>query len=79
MMKQHEDHDSGVTRPKCPVCNTPVYSKAGIHPQCAASRQKAQQRAHELGKPPSRRNAPAESIEILEHAESLTEDAHEQT
>lgn len=26
---------SGPTRPKCPVCGQSVYSKAGIHPQCA--------------------------------------------
>ena len=23
------------TRVRCPVCHEPVYSKAGIHPQCA--------------------------------------------
>ena len=23
------------TRPRCPICGTPVYSLAGIHPQCA--------------------------------------------
>jgi hypothetical protein len=22
-------------RPRCPVCHNPVYSPAGIHPQCA--------------------------------------------
>ena len=24
------------TRVRCPVCHQPVYSRAGIHPQCAA-------------------------------------------
>lgn len=24
-----------VTRPKCPICGTSVYSAHGIHPQCA--------------------------------------------
>ncbi len=24
------------TRARCPVCQQPVYSKSGIHPQCAA-------------------------------------------
>ncbi len=23
------------TRIRCPICNQPVYSQAGIHPQCA--------------------------------------------
>ncbi len=23
------------TRPRCPVCHQEVYSRAGIHPQCA--------------------------------------------
>ncbi|QEH35930.1 hypothetical protein OJF2_44870 [Aquisphaera giovannonii] len=23
------------TRGRCPICNQPVYSRAGIHPQCA--------------------------------------------
>lgn len=23
------------TRARCPVCQQPVYSRAGIHPQCA--------------------------------------------
>ncbi len=26
------------TRPKCPVCGQPTYSRAGIHPQCAQDR-----------------------------------------
>lgn len=26
----------GSTRPRCPVCHETVYSRAGIHPQCAA-------------------------------------------
>jgi len=25
----------GSTRPRCPVCRETVYSRAGIHPQCA--------------------------------------------
>jgi hypothetical protein len=25
------------TRPSCPVCKKAVYSRAGIHPQCAVS------------------------------------------
>lgn len=24
------------TRPRCPICREAVYSRAGIHPQCAA-------------------------------------------
>jgi hypothetical protein len=32
----HNHHHSYVsTRPRCPVCNTDVYSSSGIHPQCA--------------------------------------------
>jgi hypothetical protein len=31
-------------RPNCPVCHKAVYSRAGIHPQCAAHRQEAAQK-----------------------------------
>ena len=27
-----------LNRKRCPVCNQPVYSLAGIHPQCAVKR-----------------------------------------
>jgi hypothetical protein len=28
-------HTPVSTRVRCPVCHEPVYSRAGIHPQCA--------------------------------------------
>jgi hypothetical protein len=28
-------HTPVSTRARCPVCQQPVYSQAGIHPQCA--------------------------------------------
>ena len=31
-------HTPASTRIRCPVCHEPVYSQAGIHPQCAARR-----------------------------------------
>ncbi len=31
----HNPPRASSTRPRCPVCNEPVYSRAGIHPQCA--------------------------------------------
>jgi hypothetical protein len=33
------------TRPRCPVCRKDVFSKSGIHPQCAVARQDAEFRA----------------------------------
>ena len=33
-----------VQRPRCPVCGESVYSRAGIHPQCAQERADAQQK-----------------------------------
>lgn len=29
------------TRARCPVCRQPVYSRSGIHPQCAVKRAEA--------------------------------------
>lgn len=29
------------TRARCPVCRQPVYSRSGIHPQCAVRRAEA--------------------------------------
>ncbi len=31
-------HSPASTRPRCPVCHEPTYSKGGIHPQCAVRR-----------------------------------------
>ena len=31
----HTPPDAGSARVRCPVCREPVYSRAGIHPQCA--------------------------------------------
>ena len=28
-------HNPVSTRPRCPVCREAVYSRGGIHPQCA--------------------------------------------
>lgn len=28
-------HTPVSTRVRCPICHQPVYSRAGIHPQCA--------------------------------------------
>lgn len=32
---------AGSGRPRCPVCHKEVYSRSGIHPQCAVVRQDA--------------------------------------
>ncbi|MBX3415008.1 MAG: hypothetical protein KF708_20155 [Pirellulales bacterium] len=32
-----------VARKRCPVCDKAVYSASGIHPQCALSRESAEQ------------------------------------
>lgn len=48
-------------RPKCPVCQQPVFSPSGVHPQCAAEessrvetqRLKAQLTAEAAAAPPS--------------------------
>jgi hypothetical protein len=39
------------TRARCPVCHEPVYSRAGIHPQCAVRRS-------EPPKPPKPKDGP---------------------
>jgi hypothetical protein len=36
-MSQKYWHVPIPTRPICPVCKKAVYSRAGIHPQCAVS------------------------------------------
>jgi hypothetical protein len=37
------------TRVRCPVCQKEVYSRAGIHPQCAAKRWESQNGRVTLG------------------------------
>ena len=34
-------HLPASTRARCPVCRQPVYSRSGIHPQCAVRRAEA--------------------------------------
>ncbi len=34
-MNPKHSHTPITTRVRCPVCREPVYSRAGIHPQCA--------------------------------------------
>lgn len=34
-MNPKHSHTPASTRARCPVCHEPVYSRAGIHPQCA--------------------------------------------
>jgi len=34
-MDPKHSHTPVSTRARCPVCREPVYSRAGIHPQCA--------------------------------------------
>ena len=34
-MNPKHAHTPVSTRARCPVCHQPVYSRAGIHPQCA--------------------------------------------
>ena len=38
MDKKHY-HDPAPSRPLCPVCKKAVYSRGGIHPQCAMLRE----------------------------------------
>lgn len=47
--KSYRTPPSGSTRVRCPVCHEAVYSRAGIHPQCAV-RQSEPPKAK--GKPP---------------------------
>lgn len=35
MKYYHNALPSDSSRVRCPVCQAPVYSRAGIHPQCA--------------------------------------------
>ncbi len=35
LMNSKHLHTPVSTRARCPVCQQPVYSRAGIHPQCA--------------------------------------------
>ncbi len=59
--KHHHDPSSmAAPRVRCPVCREPVYSRAGIHPQCAV-RQDDPPRAKP--KPPAA-PAPAALVEI---------------
>ncbi len=44
-------HTPVSTRARCPVCQQPVYSRAGIHPQCAV-------RQSEPPRPKTDRNVP---------------------
>jgi hypothetical protein len=32
-------------RPRCPVCHKDVYSRSGIHPQCAVQQQEMKSKA----------------------------------
>jgi hypothetical protein len=34
-MNPKQIHSTASARARCPVCHQPVYSRAGIHPQCA--------------------------------------------
>jgi len=40
-------------RARCPVCHQPVYSRAGIHPQCAV-------RQSEAARPKPKRDVPGD-------------------
>jgi hypothetical protein len=51
-------HTPTTTRARCPVCQQAVYSRAGIHPQCAI-RQADPPRPKP--KPPAPKDAPAAS------------------
>jgi hypothetical protein len=53
--------DSGSTRARCPVCHETVYSRAGIHPQCAV-RQSDPPKAKSVKEP----KQPGEGAEVVE-------------
>jgi hypothetical protein len=49
-------HTPGPARARCPVCREVVYSRAGIHPQCAVRQSeapRAKPRGPEAGDPPA--------------------------
>jgi hypothetical protein len=51
----HPPHPAS-TRVRCPVCHQEVYSRAGIHPQCAV-------RQADPPKPKNRAKGPADEAE----------------
>jgi hypothetical protein len=59
-------HTPVSTRVRCPVCHQPVYSRAGIHPQCAM-------RQSDLPKPPKGKAQkapdPAEPLAVAAEAD----------
>ena len=54
------------TRVRCPVCHEAVYSRAGIHPQCAV---KQSDPPRPKGEPPKAAADPAAMA--VDHAEAL--------
>jgi len=52
----HTPPQPGSTRARCPVCHEAVYSRAGIHPQCAVRQ----------SEPPNAKAAPQAPAEVLE-------------
>jgi hypothetical protein len=46
-------------RDKCPVCHEPVYSRAGIHPQCAMKQHEAPKVLKPIETPPKAIKPPA--------------------
>ena len=53
------------TRARCPVCRQPVYSRAGIHPQCAerqAEPSRPKVKAAKASEPPAPVSVGSEAI-----------------
>jgi hypothetical protein len=50
------------TRVRCPVCHEAVYSRAGIHPQCAVRQ----------SEPPRTKNKPAQDVEAIDPLVDVT-------
>ncbi len=46
------------SRARCPVCHEPVYSRAGIHPQCAVKQSEPPR--------PKAKDIPAPTVEVAD-------------
>jgi hypothetical protein len=55
--------DTGSGRVRCPVCHEAVYSRAGIHPQCAVRQSEPPKPKNKPQMPPSLAEPEATTVE----------------
>jgi hypothetical protein len=49
--RHHHSPGADSTRKRCPICDSPVYSSAGIHPQCAIKQNEGPASVEKVQKP----------------------------